>query len=134
MIIRWKMVLEKNMRFQGKNKDLDQLSQEIVQQVQEDGYKTQSTKAPVGDVIQARKEGLRDILAADRAFTIVISGQPNDFTVRIGIAKWVQNLTVTAVEALLSAGLFLLVDVPEMLWTLHVENGLAKEISQIVNK
>ena len=128
------MVLEKNMRFQGKNKDLDQLSQQIVQQVQADGYKTQSTKAPIGNVIQARKEGLRDIIAADRAFMIVISGQPNDFTARIGIQKWVQNLSVTAVEALVSGGLFLLIDVPEMLWTLHVENGLAREITELINE
>jgi hypothetical protein len=28
--------------------------------------------------------------------------------------------------------LFLAIDVPEMLWTTHVENGLAKEIQQIV--
>ena len=65
---------------------------------------------------------------------IVISGQPNDFTVRIGIQKWVQNLSVTAVEALFSGGLFLLVDVPEMLWTLHVENGLAREITELINE
>jgi len=128
------MVLEKILRFQGKNKDLDQLSRQIEQQVQADGYKTQAIKAPVGNVLQARKEGLRDIIAADRAFTIWLAGQQNDFTVRIGIQKWVQNLSVTAVEALLSGGLFLLVDVPQMLWTLHVENGLAKEITELVNE
>jgi hypothetical protein len=128
------MVLEKNMRFQGKNIDLDRLSQRIVDQVQADGYKTQSIKAPIGNIVQARKEGLRDLFAADRAFMIVISGQPNDFTVRIGIQKWVQNLSVTAVEALFSGGLFLVVDVPEMLWTVHVEHGLANEITELVNE
>ena len=124
---------ENVLHFTGKNKDLGQLSQAIVQQLSSDGYKTQSKNSPMGYIIQAQKAGiLRDVIAADRAFTIVVSGQPADFTVHIGIGKWVQNLGVTAVEALLLSELFLAVDVPEMLWTKHVENGVAKEITQIV--
>ncbi len=124
---------EKTLRFQGKNKNLEQLAQRIDQQLQSEGYKTQQRTAPLGTVIQAQKAGiLRDIITADRAFTIMISGQPNDFTVHIGIGKWVQNLAVAAAEALLLSALFLAVDVPEMLWTRHVEGGIAKEISQIV--
>jgi hypothetical protein len=127
------LVTDKTLRFQGKNKDLDQLAQQIEQQLQAEGYKTQSKKAPVGNIIQAQKAGiLRDLISADRAFTIMVSGQPNDFTVHIGIGKWIQNLAVTAVETLFLTALFLVVDVPEMLWTVHVEDGLAKEITQIV--
>lgn len=127
------MVAEKTLRFQGKNKDLDQLAQQIEQQLQTEGYKTQSTKAPLGNIVQATKAGIaRDLIAADRAFTIMVSGQPNDFTVHIGIGKWVQNLAVTAAEVLLLSVLFLPLDVPEMLWTIHVENGIAKQITQIV--
>ncbi len=127
------MVAEKTLRFQGKNKDLDQLSQQIEQQLQGDGYKTQSKKLPVGNVIQATKAGIaRDLIAADRSFTIMVSGQPSDFTIHIGIGKWVQNLAVTAAEVILLSELFLALDVPEMLWTTHVENGVAKEITQIV--
>lgn len=121
------------MRFQGKSKDLGQLSQQIVQQLQIEGYKVQTKAAPLGNIIQAQKAGiLRDVIAADRAFTILISGQPDDFTIHIGIGKWIQNLAVTAVELLLLSTLFLAVDVPEMLWTTHVESGLAKEITKIV--
>ncbi len=127
------MVFEKIMRFQGKSKDLGQLSQQIVQQLQIEGYKVQTKAAPLGNIIQAQKAGiLRDVIAADRAFTILISGQPDDFTIHIGIGKWIQNLAVTAVELLLLSTLFLAVDVPEMLWTTHVESGLAKEITKIV--
>jgi hypothetical protein len=127
------MVSEKVMRFQNKNKDLDQLAQQIATQLQSEGYKVQSTTAPLGRVIQAQKAGiLRDIITADRAFTIMISGQPNDFAIHIGIGKWVQNIAVAAAEALLLSVLFLAVDVPEMLWTRHVENEIAKEITQIV--
>ncbi len=121
------------MRFQNRNRDLNQLAQQISQQLESEGYKIQQKMAPLGTVIQAQKTGiLRDIIAADRAFTIMVSGQPNDFTVHIGIGKWIQNLAVTAVETLLLSTLFLAVDVPEMLWTRHVEGGIAKEISQMV--
>jgi hypothetical protein len=128
-----KLVSEKVMRFQGKNKDLNQLSQQIVQQLTSEGYKTQATTAPLGQVIQAKKAGiLRDIITADRAFSILITGQPNDFTIHIGVGKWIQNIAVAAAEAILLSWLFLAVDVPEMLWTQHVERGIAKEITQIV--
>ena len=121
------------MRFQNKNKDLSQLASQIQQQLQSEGYKTQLANPPLGRIIQAQKAGiLRGIIDANRAFTIMITGDSNDFTVHIGIGKWMQNLAVAAVEALLLSVLFIAVDVPEMLWTTHVENGIAKEITSMV--
>jgi hypothetical protein len=127
------MVSEKVLRFQGKNKDLNQLSQQIMEQLESEGYRVQSKTAPLGIVIQAQKAGiLRDIITADRAFTIMITGQPNDFSIHVGIGKFVQNIAVAAAEALLLSELFLAIDVPEMLWTRHVEGQLIREINQIV--
>ena len=127
------MVTKKEMRFQGKNKDLNQVSQQISDFLKNDGYKVQSTTGASGPVIQAQKAGiLRDIITADRCFTIALSGQPNDFTITIGIGKWIQNIGVAAAEALLLSALFLAVDVPEMLWTVHIENNIAKKITEIV--
>jgi len=127
------LVTFKEMRFQGKNKDLGQLSQQISGYLQGDGYKVQSTTATSGPIIQAQKAGiLRDIITAERCFTISITGASNDFTVKIGIGKWVQNIAVAAAEAVILSVLFLAVDVPEMLWTVHVENTIAKKITQIV--
>ena len=127
------MIGKKEMRFQGKNKDLSQLAQQISDSLKSDGYKMQSTTGPSGPVIQAQKAGiLRDIITADRCFTITLSGQPNDFTITIGIGKWIQNIAVVAAEALLLSVLFLAVDVPEMLWTAHVENTIVKKITQLV--
>jgi hypothetical protein len=121
------------MRFQGKNKDLNQLSQQIVQQLNSEGYKTQLATPPLGIVIQAKKAGiLRDIITADRAFSIMITGQPNDFSIHIGIGKLIQNIAVAAVETIFLSELFLAVDIPEMLWTRHIESTIAKEITQIV--
>ena len=122
-----------NLSFQGKNKDLGQLSQQIEQQLKTEGYKTQSMKAPIGNVVQAQKAGvLRGIVDANRAFSILIAGQPNDFSVHIGIGKWIQNVGVAIVESFIFSPLVFVVDGAEILWTTHIESGLAKQITQIV--
>ncbi len=127
------MVSEKVLHFTGKNKDLKQVAQQISEQLESEGYKVQSASPPLGIVIQAKKAGImRDIITADRAFTIMITGQSNNFSIHVGIGKWVQNIAVAAAEALLLSVLFLAVDVPEMLWTRHVEGQIVKEITQIV--
>jgi len=128
------MVSEKIVRFQNKGKDLNQLAQQIMTMLNQDGYKTQMTSnSPVGIIIQATKAGiLRDIITADRAFTIMITGEPNDFVLHIGIGKFIQNIAVITAEALLLSALFLAVDIPEMLWTRHVESEILKRITQII--
>ncbi len=118
-----------------KNWNLDELSNQVIQQLRSDGYKTQLKSAPLGTIIQAQKAGiLRDIITADRAITILISGQSDDFTIHVGIGKWVQNIAVAVVETLLISALFLAVDVPEMLWTTHVEKEIVRKISDIASK
>jgi hypothetical protein len=124
---------EKILRFQGKNKDFSQLTNQIVQYLSDEGFKTQSANVPLGTIIQAQKAGfLRGIIDANRAFTILIAGQPNDFTIHVGIGKLVQNLSVAAVESVFLTWLFLTVDVPEMLWTREVEKYIVKDITRIV--
>ena len=128
-----KMMSEKVLHFTGKNTDLTQLSQKIVNGLNSEGYKTQMTTQPAGIIIQAKKAGvLRDIITADRCFTIMISGQPNDFTVHVGIGRWIENIAIAAVETLLITWLFLVVDIPEMAWTTEVEKTIIREITQAV--
>jgi hypothetical protein len=62
----------------------------------------------------------------------MISGDPSDFTVRIGIGKWLEHLGVAAVETLLLSELFLVVDVAETAWNLEIESKLAKQIETFV--
>jgi hypothetical protein len=84
-------------------------------------------------VIQAKKGGfLRGVVDADRALSIMVSGNPNDFTVRVGIGKWLQHLGVAALETLLISDLFLVVDVAESAWTLEIEDRLVKKIEAFV--
>jgi hypothetical protein len=69
---------------------------------------------------------------ADRALSILVSGSPNDFTVRIGIGKWLQHLGVAVLETLLISDLFLVVDVAESAWNFEIEDKLAKQIEAFV--
>jgi hypothetical protein len=128
------MIGEKVRHYQGKNTDLNVLKGKIEEYLKGDGFKVQSSMpSPHGTVIQAQKGGfLRSIITADRAFTILIDGEPNNFTVRVGIGKWLKHLAITAVEALLLTELFLLVDVPETLWNLEIENKILKTIDSFV--
>jgi hypothetical protein len=113
--------------------DLNQLAQRISDQLKTDGYRVQSASQPVGIIIQAQKAGiLRDVITAERAFTILVTGQPNDFSVHVGIGKWIQNIAVAAAELFLLSALFLAVDIPEMLWDVHVEHNIVKKIQNLV--
>ncbi|MGD0320863.1 MAG: hypothetical protein ABSC00_04535 [Acidimicrobiales bacterium] len=128
------MIGEKVEHFEGKGTDLGALQSHIEEYLKNDGFTTQtSTPSEQGVVLQAKKGGfLRGVIAADRAMTIMISGSPQDFTVRIGIGKWLEHLAVTAVETLLISDLFLVVDVAEMAWNIEIEDKLVKDIKSFV--
>jgi hypothetical protein len=128
------MIGEKTQQFQGKGTDLADLQGKIEGYLKSEGFTTQtSPPGPDGTLIQAKKGGfLSEVIAADRALTILISGDSDNFTVRIGIGKWLEHLGVAAVETLLLSTLFLVVDVGEMAWNLEIENKLAKQIESFV--
>jgi hypothetical protein len=125
---------EKVRHYQGKNTDPAVLKEKIEDYLKGDGFKTQSSAPSVhGTLIQAQKGGfLKSIIDADRALTILIDGEPNDFTVRVGIGRWIRHLGITAVETLLLSELFLFIDVPETAWNLEVENMVVKTIDTLV--
>jgi hypothetical protein len=128
------MIGEKVQHFQGKGTDLASLQQKIEDYLESEKFSVQtSAPSPHGVVIQAKKGGFLDkVIAADRALSILISGEPNDFTVRIGIGKWLEHLGVAAVETLLISELFLVVDVAETAWNFEIEDKLAKQIESLV--
>lgn len=128
------MIGEKVLHFQGKGTDFSQLADKISSYLQSDGFSVQaSAPSAQGVVLQAKKGGfLRGVVDADRALTVLISGQPEDFTVRIGIGKWAEHLAVAALETLLISDLFLPVDVAESAWNLEIEDKLAKQVDALV--
>jgi hypothetical protein len=122
--------------YEGKNVDLEALKNKIVEYLQQDGFEVQTSPASAhGTVVQAKKGNwLSAIIAADRALTILLDGEPNNFTVRLGIGRWLEHLGVTAVEGLLISPLFLLVDVPETLWNFEIEGKISKQIDSLVDQ
>jgi predicted ATPase len=128
------MIGEKVEQFQNKGTDLGGLQGKIEEYLKSEGFTTQSSApSSEGVVIQAKKGGfLRDVIDADRALSISITGQSNDFTVKVGIGKWLQHLGVAAIETLLISDLFLVVDVAETAWNFEVEDKLVKQIESFV--
>ena len=128
------MIGDKVERFQGKGKDPSDVQSHIEEYLKSDGFTVQSSPASEqGVVIQAKKGGfLRGVVDADRAMTITITGSQDDFTVHIGIGKWIEHLGVAAIETLLITELFLVVDVGESAWNLEIEDKLVKDLKTFV--
>ena len=108
--------------FVGKRCDLERLGDALEEYFQLGGFETQSTKGEDGWILQARKTGVvRGLLAADRAFTITITGEPEDFRVSMGIGKWMQNIGMAIVEGIAFAPVVFFVEVPISLWSYEIE-------------
>jgi len=125
---------EKVIHFHNKGSDPSTVQLKIENYLRNEGFLVQSSpRSTQGAVIQAKKGGfLRGVVDADRALSIMISGNPNDFTVRIGIGKWLQHIGVAALETLLVSDLFLVVDVAESAWNFEIEDRLVKQIEAFV--
>lgn len=111
--------------YNGKNVDLEKVSKLIEQFFSEEGFKVQEAKGSKGYVVQAQKGGFfRTILAMDRAFTALIQGDKDDFSVKLGVAGWLADLSMAAIESLFLSPLLGFVEVPESLWTFEIEHQL----------
>ncbi len=106
----------------SKGCNLEHLADSVEEHFQVEGYESQLAKKPDGWIIQARKKGfLRDLLAADRAFTVTVSGEPDNFRVSFGIGKWAQNLGLALVEGVAIAPVVFFLEVPVSLWSYEIE-------------
>jgi hypothetical protein len=128
------MLGDKVEHFQGKGKSPGDVVAHIEEYLKADGFTVQ-TSAPSdqGTVLQAKKHGwYREVVDADRAMTISVSGTADDLTVHIGIGKWLEHLGIAAIETLLVSDLFLVVDVAESAWTLEIEDKIVKDLKTFV--
>ena len=117
----------------NKQVDINSLTQGFTQYLQNSGWNVQQSSEGQKAVIQAQKAGiLRDIITADRALTFTFENAPEGLHVGAGIGKWLKNIGIAVAEALLLSELFIVVDVPEMLWTEHVEKQLMRELDQTI--
>ena len=124
-------IFKKNIVMQT-SKDVNTVTTAFEQYLRDSGWKTQSRVEEGQAVLQANKAGfLRDIIAADRALTFMFKENSGNLEVHVGVGKLGQNLAVTAIEFLLLSDLFIAVDVPEMLWTKHVETELLGQLKAL---
>ena len=128
------MIGNKELQYTGKGTDLAALQSHIEEYLKTDGFRFQvAGTSQQGSVLQAQKGGfLRGLVDADRALTITITGSPADYTVRIGIGKWIEHIAVAVIETLLISDLFLVVDVAETAWNFEIEDKLVKDIETFV--
>jgi hypothetical protein len=128
------MIGNKVEHFEGKGTDLGALAAHIEEYLKNEGFSVQSSAPSAqGTLIQARKGGwMAGIVDADRALSIAIEGDPNDFSVRAGIGKWREHLAVAAIETLVLSDLFLVVDLAESLWNVEIEDKLLADIRSFI--
>lgn len=119
--------------FTGRNVDLGKLASLVESYLASQGYTTQRYQSSDQSyVVQARKGGLlRALVSAQRAFTIHISGNPQNVVVNVGVANWGQDIAVDAIETVLFGDLSIISDA-ETLWNLKIEREIMKEIQRII--
>lgn len=111
--------------FVGKNTNLDKLQNLIQEFFREEGFRLQSSKHPNGYLMQAKKGGIfRTLLAANRAYTVIIEGEPSNFKIKIGIGEWLKDLGIASLESFFLTPLLAFVEVPEALWSYEIEHHL----------
>lgn len=116
------------------SKPLSDVVSSFEQQLKNGQWKVQSNTQNDQAVLQAQKAGiLRDIISADRALTFTFKNENDQLNVSVGVGKLIQNLAVAAIETVLLSELFLVVDVPEILWTDHVENELLGQLKSVAS-
>jgi hypothetical protein len=120
-------------KYIGRNCNLDRLAEAIQEYFETRGYQTQSDRKELGHVVQARKKGtLSTVVPADRSFTLIVEGEPNSFTVSFGIGKWLQNLSVGALEGMAIGPALFVAEVPISLWDYDIEREFWSFVEQKV--
>ncbi|MFG1449410.1 MAG: hypothetical protein AAE983_02060 [Thermoplasmataceae archaeon] len=123
-------IFKKTVQFQT-SKKLQDIVNSFTSSLQFKGWRVQSNVQNGQAVMQVLKAGfLRDVISADRALTFVFKQQDGseNLEVDVGVGKLVQNLAVTAIEVLLLSDIFIFIDIPEILWTKHVETELLQDL------
>ncbi|MCW6169257.1 MAG: hypothetical protein LVQ96_06995 [Thermoplasmatales archaeon] len=103
----------------------DELSREIVSFFAEEGFRTHEYKSVHGNIVQATKGGIyRTILGRDKAYTIVISENGLSLTIRLGVSPWIESPDDSNTESFFQKPQLAFNEIPEALWTYHLEHAL----------
>lgn len=114
------------------SKSVKELATAFADFLKNSNWKVQSNIQDDKAIIQAQKPGiLRDLIAADRALTFSFENINDEINVHVGVGKLLKNLAITAIEVILISEIFVVVDIPEILWTDHVEKDLLVQLNNL---
>ena len=112
-------------KYQNKNCDLSSLFESIQNYFNNREFEVQAKSGNSDFLVQASKHSTtRSALGGSRAITVLISGESNDLSVRVGTGEWAKNLTATAVGTLLTGGLSLVGSGATAAWRKKIEADL----------
>ena len=122
-------MLASSREYSSKGVSADKVADDVEEYFQNEGYQTQRADKEGSHIIQGKKTGvLRDLVAGDRAFTVIIASGPDKLKVTIGVGKWLQNFSVSVLESLLLIPLVFFVEIPVSLWSYEIEGKMWKFI------
>ena len=118
-------MLASSREYRNKGYTAGLLADDIEEYFENEGYTTQRADKEDSHIVQAKKGGiLRELVAGERAFTVVIVVEPDKFKVSIGVGEWLQNLTVSVLESIIVSPLVFFVEVPISLWSYEIEGKI----------
>ncbi len=130
------MEIFKKERVLETTKSLDDIIKSFTNYLINNGWKVQSNVQQDKAILQAQKFGiLRGLIAADRALTFVFTAESGgQIKVDVGVGRLLGDITVTAIEVLLLSEIFIVIDIPEIAWSDHVEKELLNELQTIASQ
>ncbi|EQB69234.1 hypothetical protein [Cuniculiplasma divulgatum] len=130
------MEIFKKERVLETTKSLDDIIKSFTNYLINNGWKVQSNVQQDKAILQAQKFGiLRGLIAADRALTFVFTAESGgQVKVDVGVGRLLGDITITAIEVLLLSEIFIVIDIPEIAWSDHVEKELLNELQTIASQ
>lgn len=129
------MEIFKKERIINTTKNLDDLIKAFSTYLTDNKWRVQSNVQSDKAILQAQKFGiLRGLVAADRALTFVFTVEGSQVKVEVGVGRLLGDLAVTAIEVILISEIFIVVDIPEIAWSDHVEKELLDELQNIATQ
>lgn len=129
------MEIFKKERIIDTTKNLNDLIKAFSTYLTDNKWRVQSNVQSDKAILQAQKFGiLRGLVAADRALTFVFTVQGSQVKVEVGVGRLLGDIAVTAIEVILISEIFIIVDIPEIAWSDHVEKELLDELQNMATQ
>lgn len=119
--------------YHDRNTDLGLLARDVELWFVENGYIVESDSTDGAWIVQAKKEETwRKALGAARAFRVLITGEPNNFSVEVGTGNWTSNLAAGGVAAVLTGGASIIGSGLATGWSKKIESDIMTYIDNKV--